>query len=688
MSLEDKINNFAENARRAVLAKYANQAKAAQAGKATWLGYDDNGNGLVKQNGVVKTVKVIGNASLPLNSSVIVDRAGSVEIKKRAREEPEPTRSPRRFTQPAGKLTKSRPLIILGEDEAVEPTPVEPVFTEVAYKRLLPVYVKIAGDPGAFQVYTGESGLIASIGITHTPTFDSATSFWQSGWESAVNTYIATLSSGGCDDTVEIYDISETTFADGSFGCGAFIVGDTVYCVALRGAQHIIEWDYTYTTRAEIPACVVISTTNNTNNNTRFGYKVDAIIYEVDTSTGTVTTHTETIYEKITTSIDYALGAWSSSGVHRTFTESKSFNTFANFLATTSGLNVSIFETSFSNNVTYVKTDKRSLNNGLVTWDNTFISSDPDEDTDVLNSVSGSSTTTLYATLRDLTPSVYNEFGTEIERGVRLPTWVGYKTDQSLRVMTAGPGYSEQDRQRVLEISSIFGVNLTLHDKFWDNSYCGYSSSIHNAIDYAQAFIIDGLSAADQAFADPPGSFFTPSSILHAGVSGSPSTTNVDNVIYGNPSGFYSFSNDISFMDYTQSWESDSFPSYSYNQQKVFYVITEEDYAYPAPLYGAASVSADGLSIVMEFDITLSTTTAGASSFTVGVNGSAVGVSSVSASGQQVTLTLSSAIESGAAVTLSYEKPSACDSADAIKSTSNIRAASIATTAIVNNSTV
>lgn len=687
MSLEDKINNFAENARRAVLAKYANQAKAAQAGKATWLGYDDNGNGLVKQNGVIKTVKVIGNASLPLNSSVIVDRAGSVEIKKRAREEPEPTRSPRKFAQPAGKLTKSRPLIILGEDEAVEPTPVEPVFTEVAYKRLLPVYVKIGGDPGGFQVYTGESGLIASIGITHAPTFDSATSFWESGWESAVNTYLAGIG-GGCNDEVSIYDISETTTPFGRFGCGAFIVGDNVYCVALAGALHRIEWDYYYAARAALPDCGIIAIYDETNNSTPFSYKVDAIIYEVNTNTGAVTTHTETIYEKATTSIDYATSTFHLYGVYRTFTENKNFSTFANFLATTSGLDASIFETSFSNDVTYTKTDKRFLAQGSITWRNTFTPSDPDEDTDVLNSISSSDTGTRYAVLRDLTPSVYNEFGTEIERGVRLPTWVGYKTDQSLRVMTAGPGYSEEDRQRVLEISSVFGVDSTLHDKFWDNSYCGYSSSIHNAIDYAQAFIIDGLSTADQAFADPPGTFFTPSSILHAGVSGSPSTTNVDNVIYGNPSGFYSFSNDISFMDYTQSWESDSFPSYSYNQQKVFYVITEEDYAYPAPLYGEASVSADGLSIVMEFDITLSTTTAGASSFTVGVNGSAVGVSSVSASGQQVTLTLSSAIESGAAVTLSYEKPSACDSADAIKSTSNIRAASIATTAIVNNSTV
>ena len=687
MSLEDRINQYAENARRYLISKYATSNLSAAAGKATWLGYDDQGNGLVKQNGQVKTVKVIGNASLPLNSKVIIDRTGSIEIKKRKPEQPVPVSQPRKLSQPAGPRTIARPLIIIDDADAVEPTPVEPVFTEVAYKRLLPVYVKIYGDPGGFIVYTGESGEIASIPITHTPTFDDDTGFWQSGWEDAVNTYIATLSSGGCDDTVEIDAISETVFVDSRFGCGAFIVDNFVYCVALVGAQKIMNWDYIYTNRAEIPDCVVISTADINNNRTRFSYKVDAVVYKVNILTGTVETSTATIYEKYPTSIDYALGAWSSLGVHKTFTENKNFSTFASLLSEASGLDVSIFETSFTRDVSYTKTDKRSLNSGFTTWRNTFVPSDPDEDTDLLNSISDSSPQTVWAVLRDLTPSVFNEFGVEIERGLRIPTWVGYDTDASLRIMTAGPGTSEADRQRVLEISSVAGVGLDLHDQFWDNSYCGYSFNINDAFDYSEVFVVDGLSAADQAFAAPTSSFYTPSVMLHPGVSGSPSGTDVDNVMYGNPSGFYSFSNDISFMDFTQSWTFDNFPSYPYRQQKVFYFITDEDYSYPAPLYGAASVAADGLSIVMEFDINLSTTTADASSFTVGVNGSPVSISGASALGQQLTLTLNSAIESGKSVTLSYEKPSACDSENAIKSTDDIRAASIATTSIINNST-
>jgi len=72
MSLEDQVREFAKLARLAIMQQLQAEGKAKQ-GKARWIGYDKKGNGLVKQDSEIRTVRVIGNISLKAGSSVYID---------------------------------------------------------------------------------------------------------------------------------------------------------------------------------------------------------------------------------------------------------------------------------------------------------------------------------------------------------------------------------------------------------------------------------------------------------------------------------------------------------------------------------------------------------------------------------------------------------------------------------------
>lgn len=81
MSLEQRIIQFGKDARERLLASRTNLQNKAKQGKATWIGYDQNGNGLVKQDGIEKTVTVIGNISLTKGSIVYIDSQNTIEVR-------------------------------------------------------------------------------------------------------------------------------------------------------------------------------------------------------------------------------------------------------------------------------------------------------------------------------------------------------------------------------------------------------------------------------------------------------------------------------------------------------------------------------------------------------------------------------------------------------------------------------
>ncbi len=85
------------------------------------------------------------------------------------------------------------------------------------------------------------------------------------------------------------------------------------------------------------------------------------------------------------------------------------------------------------------------------------------------------------------------------------------------------------------------------------------------------------------------------------------------------------------------------------------------DYANPGPIFNSAEVSADGLSLTLNFSTALSSTPPAGSSFVVTRNGVAVPVSNVTVSGTQATLTLASTIGAGQAVTIAYTAPARDD---------------------------
>ena len=103
------------------------------------------------------------------------------------------------------------------------------------------------------------------------------------------------------------------------------------------------------------------------------------------------------------------------------------------------------------------------------------------------------------------------------------------------------------------------------------------------------------------------------------------------------------------------------------------------------PVFQSAAISTNGLSLVLTYDETLSSTTATTSDFEVNVNSSPVTVNAVTASGSAVTLTLAVAIQDGQTVAISYTQPAGTD---AIKDTAGNKAISLTSTSATNNSTV
>ena len=84
MSLEDRIKAFAAQVRARLLElQKASETAEEPGGKAYWVGYDANGNGIVKKNGVEKTVRVIGNISLPKGAVVYIDSQNTIEIRRK-----------------------------------------------------------------------------------------------------------------------------------------------------------------------------------------------------------------------------------------------------------------------------------------------------------------------------------------------------------------------------------------------------------------------------------------------------------------------------------------------------------------------------------------------------------------------------------------------------------------------------
>jgi len=117
MSLDERIKAYGRQARTELINRYAKNKEKAKQGKAEWIGYSAEGNGLVKQDGKVKVVKVIGSISLPVGSSVLVDEKNTIEIRKAKPPKPKPKTTPA-LKRPGGYKSKSRPLIITDDDES------------------------------------------------------------------------------------------------------------------------------------------------------------------------------------------------------------------------------------------------------------------------------------------------------------------------------------------------------------------------------------------------------------------------------------------------------------------------------------------------------------------------------------------------------------------------------------------
>ncbi|NBU37618.1 MAG: hypothetical protein EBS32_05205, partial [Actinobacteria bacterium] len=108
-----------------------------------------------------------------------------------------------------------------------------------------------------------------------------------------------------------------------------------------------------------------------------------------------------------------------------------------------------------------------------------------------------------------------------------------------------------------------------------------------------------------------------------------------------------------------------------------------------APTFSSAAVNSLGTSLTLTYNETLGSTTAGASSFTVLVDGNPVTVSSTSVSGTGVVLTLSSAVSAGQTVTVAYAAPSSSSGTSnaAVQDAAGNDAASLTTTSVTNSST-
>lgn len=117
MSLVDQVREFARLARLAIIQQLQADGKA-KPGKARWIGYDSNGNGLVKQDSEIRTVKIIGNISLTTGSNVYVDEENTIEIKQKRRAAERPKFERAALPKPKEQLVY-RPLVYVPERQLV-----------------------------------------------------------------------------------------------------------------------------------------------------------------------------------------------------------------------------------------------------------------------------------------------------------------------------------------------------------------------------------------------------------------------------------------------------------------------------------------------------------------------------------------------------------------------------------------
>lgn len=105
------------------------------------------------------------------------------------------------------------------------------------------------------------------------------------------------------------------------------------------------------------------------------------------------------------------------------------------------------------------------------------------------------------------------------------------------------------------------------------------------------------------------------------------------------------------------------------------------------PTFTSAATNSSGTKVILTYDSTLHTTTAGMTDFTVQVGGQTVVVSGVAISSSTVELTLASAITNGQTVTVAYTAPASnsTTSNSAVQDSSGNDAASLTTTTVTNS---
>jgi len=120
MSLQDRIRAYAEAARLSLLNQVKQDNNKKQQGSATWVGYNSDGNGIVKQNGVLRVVRVIGNASIPSGATVYVDNENTIEYSNNVKAETQSVLPEKKKPKRTEAYTvKSRPVILQDERDFV-----------------------------------------------------------------------------------------------------------------------------------------------------------------------------------------------------------------------------------------------------------------------------------------------------------------------------------------------------------------------------------------------------------------------------------------------------------------------------------------------------------------------------------------------------------------------------------------
>ena len=107
-----------------------------------------------------------------------------------------------------------------------------------------------------------------------------------------------------------------------------------------------------------------------------------------------------------------------------------------------------------------------------------------------------------------------------------------------------------------------------------------------------------------------------------------------------------------------------------------------------APVFSSAATTADGTKVILDYNETLSSTTAAASAFTVTTNGSSNSVTDVTVSGSNVELTLTTAIKNDDIVTVAYTDPSGSNDTNAVQDASGNDVVTLSSTSVTNNSTI